>query len=435
MSPLEESSGRLSLNAANGRLETQVDRGEVEVEQQLPTEAQRIASGAVAVLLVEDDDGDALLVEDQLAEILPRARVSRSHTLAEAIAALEEGIDCVLLDLQLPDAAGLDTVAGIRAQRPSIPLIVLTGLDDEAAGTIAVEAGAQDYLVKGKVDGGVLARAIRYAISRRQADEAERKLMLAQSQAQEAIRLERGLAPRPLIAEGSAWVASCSRAGRSRALLGGDFYDAVETPDGILRIVVGDVCGHGADEAAVGVSLRSAWHALALAGESPTLILQTLQSVLEHERHIPNLFTTLCTLEINPGRDIATLILAGHPPPMLIGGGSVTRLVEAYGGPPIGLGLGGWSSEELKLPPDWALLLYTDGIIEGRVGSGPDRLGEEGLRKLLGRYIEQDPTWREQPETMLQDLVTQAHSLNGKALTDDVAMILIGAETAPVADR
>jgi serine phosphatase RsbU (regulator of sigma subunit) len=385
--------------------------------------------GRLTLLLVEDDDGDALLVEDQLAEVLPRARVSRSRTLAEALAAPKAEIDCVLLDLQLPDAAGLDAVAGIRVQRPSIPLIVLTGLDDEAAGTTAVEAGAQDYLVKGKVDGSVLSRSIRYAISRRQADEAERKLMLAQAQTQEATRLERGLAPRPVITDGSAWVASCSRAGRSRALLGGDFYDAVQTPDGSLRIVVGDVCGHGADEAAIGVSLRSAWHALALAGESPALILQTLQSVLEHERHIPNLFTTLCTLEIDPERDRATLILAGHPPPVLIRDGSVTPLSETPGGPPIGLGLGGWSHQSLALPEGWALLLYTDGIIEGRINTGSDRLGEQGLRELIGKYVERHPTWREQPEMMLQDLVAQANQLNGKALTDDVAMILVGAET------
>lgn len=391
--------------------------------------------GRLTLLLVEDDDGDALLVEDQLAEVLPHATVSRSRTLAEALAAPKGGIDCVLLDLQLPDAAGLDAVAGIRAQRPSIPLIVLTGLDDEAAGTTAVEAGAQDYLVKGKVDGGVLARSIRYAISRRQTDEAERKLMLAQAQAQEATRLERGLAPRPLITDGSAWVASCSRAGRSRALLGGDFYDAVQTPDGSLRIVVGDVCGHGPDEAAIGVSLRSAWHALALAGESPGLILRTLQSVLEHERQIPNLFTTLCTLEINPARDTATLILAGHPPPVLIHGTSVLPLSDECGGPPIGLGLGGWEHRSLELPPGWALLLYTDGIIEGHAGPGPARLGETGLHEMIAKYIEQRLAWREQPEAMLEDLVAQAHRLNGKALTDDVAMILVGAQTGPVADR
>jgi serine phosphatase RsbU (regulator of sigma subunit) len=151
--------------------------------------------------------------------------------------------------------------------------------------------------------------------------------------------------------------------------------------------------------------------------------------VLEHERHIPNLFTTLCTLEINPQRDCATLILAGHPPPVLIRDGSVTPLSETLGGPPIGLGLGGWSHQSLVLPEGWALLLYTDGIIEGRIGAGSDRLGEQGLRELIGEYIQERPTWREQPEAMLQDLVVQANRLNGKALRDDVAMILVGAET------
>ena len=77
-------------------------------------------------------------------------------------------LDCVLLDLRLPDAAGMDAVGNIRARAPSVPLIVLTGLDNEAAGVAAVEAGAQDYLVKGTVGGGGLARSIRYAIGRHQ---------------------------------------------------------------------------------------------------------------------------------------------------------------------------------------------------------------------------------------------------------------------------
>lgn len=398
-------------------------------DDQLLVDRPRIARGAITLLLVEDDDGDALLVEDQLGDGLPRARISRSHTLVEAIAAAAERVDCVLLDLQLPDAAGLDAVAGIRARHPSIPLIVLTGLDDEAAGIAAMEAGAQDYLVKGKVDAGTLSRSIRYAISRRHADAAERELLLAQAQAQEVTRLERGLAPRPMITSSSAWVASCSRAGRSRALLGGDFYDAVETSDGGLRLLVGDVCGHGADEAAIGVSLRSAWRALALAEESPELILETLQNVFEHERQIPNLFTTLCTLEITPARDRARMILAGHPPPVLIDGDAVVRLSDTYGGPPIGLRLGGWQSESFALPPRWALLLFTDGIIEGRTGEGVERLGEEGLHGLIRGYIAAHPAWRERPDALLEALVAEAHELNGKALSDDVAMVIAGAGT------
>ena len=391
-------------------------------------------SETIELLLVEDDEGDAILVEDQLAEDLPRARVTRGRTLEEALEGLISEPDCVLLDLRLPDAAGMDAVGRVRSSAPSIPLIVLTGLDNEAAGVAAVEAGAQDYLVKGTVGGGGLARSIRYAIGRHQTEEAERQLLLARSQAQEVARLERGLAPRPLIASASTWVASRYRAGRSRALLGGDFYDAVETPDGRLRLVVGDVCGHGADEAAIGVCLRSAWRALALAGEKPTQILSTLQRVFEHERHIPSLFATLCMLEIDPAERVVTVLQAGHPPPVLVAGDSVSTLAETRGEPPIGLGEEPWAARELELPPDWAVLLYTDGIIEGRIGEGPERLGEQGLHELIARHIQEHARWREQPAALLDELIQRAEQLNGRALIDDIAMILVGAP-APLAER
>ncbi len=224
-----------------------------------------VAREEIVVLLVEDDEGDARLVEGELAERLPGARVDRSRSLAEALVALDSRVDCVLLDLGLPDAFGIDAVARLRSHVPGIPLIVLTGLNDEDAGLAAVEAGAQDYLVKGHVDGEGLARSIHYAIGRRRAEEAERALLLAQAQTREADRLEKGLAPRPLVEDATLWVASCYRAGRSSALLGGDFFDLVQTDDGSLHALVGDVCGRGPDEAAIGVSLRAAWRALALA--------------------------------------------------------------------------------------------------------------------------------------------------------------------------
>jgi serine phosphatase RsbU (regulator of sigma subunit) len=387
------------------------------------------------LLLVEDDEGDAVLVEDQLAEDLPHARLARGRTLAEALAGLTAKPDCVLLDLKLPDAAGMDAVQRIRSAAPSIPLIVLTGLDNEAAGIAAVQAGAQDYLVKGKVGGGGLARSIRYAIGRHQTEEAERRLLLAQAQAQEAGRLERGLAPRPLIDRSSAWVASCYRAGRGSALLGGDFYDAVETADGRLRLVVGDVCGHGADEAAIGVCLRSAWRALALSGAALTSILATLQRIFEHERHIPSLFATLCMLEIDATAGSATVIQAGHPPPVLIAPDAVAALVQTRGERPIGLGVGRWSEQLLALPPRWAILLYTDGIIEGRIGQGSERLGEGGLHELIGRYVQERPDWRTAPATLLDELVRRAETLNGRAFIDDIAMVLVGAPAARAADR
>lgn len=391
-----------------------------------PSDERTVTREPLGLLLVEDDEGDARLVEDELAERLPHASVSRSRTLREALGALGDAVDCVLLDLGLPDALGLDAVAQLRSRAPGTPLIVLTGLDEEGAGVAAVEAGAQDYLVKGRVEGEQLARSIHYAIGRRRAEEAERELLLAEAQTREARRLERGLAPSPLIDDPSVWVASTYRAGRSSALLGGDFYDLVQTPDGRLHVLVGDVCGNGPDEAAIGVSLRAAWRALALAGNAPELVLATLQRVFEHERHVPGLFATLCTLQIDPARRSAMLIRAGHPQPVLIEGSSACALSGMLGEGAVGINDGSWSAELLELPAGWSILLYTDGIIEGRIGAGSERLGETAFHRLIVERIGERPDWRERPEALLQELIAEAERLNGGELSDDVAMLLLG---------
>jgi serine phosphatase RsbU (regulator of sigma subunit) len=384
------------------------------------------AGDIIAVLLVEDDDGDALIVDDLLSEALAGARITRSRTFADALEELSSQIDCVLLDLKLPDVEGLDTVMRLREQAPDTPLIVLTGLHDEAAGVAAVDAGAQDYLVKGEVDGAQLARAIRYAIVRRQAADAQQQLRLADVQAREVVRLERGLAPRPLISDDSVWIASLYRAGRNRALLGGDFFDVAETADGRLRAVVGDVCGHGPDEAAVGVCLRAAWRALTVAGVPTKLVVEALERVLEHEREIPFLFTTLCTLEIDVAHTSAEMLLAGHPPPILIDGATVSSVSRAHGGPPIGLRSEGWAPAPLELPPGWAMLLYTDGITEGKISNGSERLGTGGLERLVVEHIAAHPHWQEQPDELLAVVIEKAEALNSGELADDVAMVLIG---------
>lgn len=386
--------------------------------------------GELRLLLVEDDLGDAVLVEDMVAERLPQAQLARARSLREALERLERPSDCVLLDLGLPDASGLDAVQQLRAHTPSAPLIVLTGLADEAAGIAAVRAGAQDYLVKGYVDGDQLARCIRYAIGRRQVEAAERELLLAEAQAREVARLERGLAPQPLIDDAPVWVASCYKAGRSRALLGGDFVDLVEGDEGCLHVVVGDVCGQGPDEAAIGVSLRAAWRALCLAGSDFDTVLATLQRVIEHERQLPALFATLCTLRIEPARRTAALLRAGHPRPVLIDGLRVSALEDSQSNTGIGIADGGWSSEQVELPADWTLLLYTDGIIEGRIDGGTERLGEEGLHRLIADAIAANPRWRERPGQLFDELIEAVERLNGGGLRDDVAMLLVGANPA-----
>lgn len=389
--------------------------------------------GDLVVLLVEDDDGDAVLVRDELAETLPGCTLVRMRTLGDALAGPPEPLDCVLLDLGLPDAAGVQTVARLRARLGGAPLVVLTGLADESAGIAAVQAGAQDYLVKGRLEPGQLGRSIRYAVGRRATEEAERELLLADVQAREVERLERGLAPSPLIDDPRVWSASCNRPGRRRALLGGDFFDLVEDADGILHALIGDVCGHGVDEAAIGAVLRATWRGLRLAGATQPVVLATLARVFEQERHLPRLFTTLCELEIDPARRRARLVAAGHPGPLLLDGSAARPLGDGRTGPAIGLGDGPWPTVEVELPETWAVLMYTDGIVEGRIGEGPERVGEDRLRRIAAERMAGDPGWRERPASLLGGLLDAVEALASGPPVDDVAMLLIGNRPGGVA--
>src|SRR6478735_7111283 len=226
------------------------------------------ASAPTRILLVEDDDGDALLVEELLDISGAHVEITRAPTLAEALRTDLQTIDCVLLDLDLPDAQGLSALHRLKTDRTDLAVLVLTGLDDEQRGNEAVGAGAQDYLVKGQIDGTGLARAVRYAVERLRADEARRELEVARLHAEENSRLERGLLPTPLVTDPRLVLSAHYRPGRRRALLGGDFYDAVETADGTVHAVIGDVSGHGPDAAALGVSLRIAWRTLVIGGHS-----------------------------------------------------------------------------------------------------------------------------------------------------------------------
>ncbi|MCK6628742.1 MAG: PAS domain S-box protein [Anaerolineae bacterium] len=126
---------------------------------------------SIRVLLVEDNPTDVLLLREALAEVrLASFQLSDVAQLAGARPYLsQEKVDVILLDLGLPDSQGLDTLVKLRQQAPQIPIVVLTGLADEELGLKALQAGAQDYLVKGQVEGNGLARAIRYAIERKRA--------------------------------------------------------------------------------------------------------------------------------------------------------------------------------------------------------------------------------------------------------------------------
>lgn len=383
-----------------------------------PTEMQTI-------LLIEDDAGDAFLVEELLASAAVPPKIIWARSLAESRDRLTAEVQCVVVDLSLPDATGLEALRQVLSMAPGTAVLVLTGLDDAHVGVEAVAAGAQDYLVKQDVDERLLARAISYAIERKRADLAQRKLADAQHLTLENARLEHGLLPVPMLKKVPESDGLQHQArylpGRRQALLAGDFWDTVQTPDGAVHVVIGDVCGHGPDEAALGVALRIAWRTLVLAGHAGNELLSTLDKVLRNERKSPEIFTTMCMVAIEPGLRRARLHVVGHPPPLFVRGGVPQGVLDIVPGTPSGppLGIFGdidWAEIELELGDDWAMLLYTDGMIEATVGGGPDLLGTEGLIGLI----------REHGEIDLDRIITAVQEMHRDALSDDLAAVLVG---------
>ena len=381
------------------------------------------------VLLVEDDDGDALLVEELLSKVGSPVVVQRARSLSQA-KPLVPGAACVLLDLGLPDSQGLNGLRQLLELEPDAAVVVLTGDANEYLGEQAVRAGAQDYLVKGEVAGPTLHRVIRYAMERRRAEEAQRQLHTAQIQAQENARLERGLLPSPLLGDARLSVSARCLAGGQHMLLGGDFYDVVEVADGWVHALIGDVCGRGPAEAALGVCLRVAWRALVLAGRPADEILFTLSQLLGHERQDDTMFATMCMVSVAPDRSTAWVRMAGHLPPLLITRDEVREL-PTLSAPPLGLSdVRDWPGTQVRLEGSWSILLYTDGLIEGRIGQGSERLGSERLMDLIRDVQRQGSLLgdadKPADDQLLDQVIDRVRELNGKDLDDDLAILALG---------
>ncbi|MER6501273.1 fused response regulator/phosphatase [Streptomyces sp. NPDC001455] len=429
-----------------------------EPQEQTPLAAEPSPATGLTLLVIEDDPAGTFTVPELPASASTRIRVRTARNLTEADRLLTDDVDCILLDLALPsgaearaaragnirgttgsaqgatgpaqaagaDGASVDALATLRhvlRLAPRHAVLALTARDDTELAAEAVRVGAQDYLFRGELDGRLLSRAIRYAVERKRADLAQHQLTESRLRAQENARLERGLLPTPLLAGSDLRFAARYRPGRSRALLGGDFYDTVRTPDGTVHAMIGDVCGHGPDEAALGVELRIAWRALTFAGLCGDELLATLQQVLEHERQSEEVFATLCAVDIAPDGRRAGLCIAGHPAPLLARRGRAAHLLPYEdGGPALGLlPRARWPRRQVDLGGSWSLMMYTDGLIEGRVGEGTRRLGQDGMVAMINQQLAEGLTG----EDLLEAAVTRVRQLNGDELTDDVAVLLL----------
>ncbi|MBL0887449.1 PP2C family protein-serine/threonine phosphatase [Myceligenerans indicum] len=399
----------------------------------------------LTILLVEDDDADALLVTELLSRAGVLADMHRARRVTEALSILDDiRVDCLLLDLGLPDAVGLGALETVVAhvEALSVPpaVVVLTGDTAITAGTWAVASGADDYLVKGEVDGDRLGRALRYAILRRRSAAQQLALYRSEVRAAETMRLERALLPEAVVRDDRISLMVGYLPGGS-GLLGGDFFDTVERPDGTLMIVVGDVAGHGPDEAALGASMRTAWRTLVLSGADPGEILPLMERVLLPERHGPEVFVTICQVVVTPGRDAMDVYLAGHMSPLLAtrtgdgDGVECTQVTVSTRGRALGIpARGGWEPSRVELPGSWTVVLFTDGLVEAKVtgtdgSTAPDahdrppRLGVSGLRSVVASELARGS------HDVVPRVLRRVRTLHGGPLADDAALLLAGWDT------
>ncbi len=350
------------------------------------------------VLLVEDSEDDFLLMRRTLRERC--GELVRVELLSQAVSKLSEGhFDVAILDLSLPDSRGLDTFTRVHGMAPDLPIIVLTGFDDEELGLRTVQRGAQDYLVKG-VGREALLRSLHYAIERKHAqlevaryarelqernEELERDLSLAREIQQDLLPARYPSFPAGVPEELSAL--RFRHLYRPAGPVGGDFFQVLPVSSTEAGVFICDVMGHGVRAALVTAMLRTLLGELASsAGEPGALLTQLnrgLRAILAESRVV--LFVSAFYGVLDVARAQLRFASAGHPWPQLGNAGACGPLRPSSARRDPALGLAAdveYPTFQAPLSAGDRLLLFTDGLYEVE-GPGGEIYGTERLRLAL----------------------------------------------------
>jgi serine phosphatase RsbU (regulator of sigma subunit) len=309
----------------------------------------------ISVMLIEDNEMDARVIQRALGAASDiRFELERAKRLDDGLDQLTQNhFDVLLLDLNLPDSSGIQTTRTVRLHFPYLPIVVLTGTDQFDVGLEAINAGAQDYLPKKRMDSELLVRSLFYAMQRVQIDETNRQLAAARE-------IQDRLSPSsPPSVAGFDIAGICHPA----SVAGGDYFDYVRLSDGTWGILVADVSGSGLAAATLMGETRASIRALASTNMNATSILNAVHKIL-YEESPSDKFITLFFLHLDPQRGTISHIGAGHEA-YFLRGGTDTEVLRCTTLPlAVDEEINCQLTEPIALSDGDIVVLLTDGITE-----------------------------------------------------------------------
>ncbi|MCE9615864.1 MAG: SpoIIE family protein phosphatase [Lentisphaerae bacterium] len=354
----------------------------------------------IRVLLIEDDEEDYVIAR----ELLGGGRGCRfdlhwADSLASGLQRAADGVDVILLDLTLPDSRGWETFERVSARVPQVPVILLTGLSDEALGVRAVQEGAEDYLIKGRLDAALLQRALRYAIERNKSREELKQvaeaLRVRTEQMADDLRLARDVQQAMLLRQFPSFPPEAGREAslrfahvyRPSRFVSGDFFHVLPLSGWEAGIFIGDVMGHGVRSALVAAILRGLLEEFRPVAGDPAILLTRLNRALIDILQMPDqlIFASAFYAVIDARTGGLVYANAGHPVPLCnraTTGETVPLPTEADQiGPALGMGRAPvYATVAGQLLPGDTMLIYTDGVCEAQNAGGQ----EYGRARVVG---------------------------------------------------
>ena len=379
---------------------------------------------SVSILVIEDDPGDFGLIRAHvrlsgLVHDSGKDPVACAKTLAEGMAAARrDKPDIVLLDLSLPDSAGLGTVRALRAALPRIPIVILTGHDDNALDAATLEAGAQDYLVKGQFEHNALGRAVRHALVRgaleQELERKNRELLALHDSDMDDMVVANNIMNHIMRSD-------VLRDPQIRYFLrpaqqfSGDIIAASRDDNGDLRVMLADVTGHGL-QAALFLQ-RAFWifHAMSKKGLPTRDIVAEINKYMR-ELNVHGRFIAAAAAHIARDGSRIEIWNGGIPTAVHVSDGGELHKFRSQHLPLGVVGADAFdAATEIFHAQPGALLLCSDGLTEAENASG-EPFGEARFEAIL-KTSQQDKLF----DNILSALETH---LGGGIAHDDLSMVL-----------